>query len=66
MTVKELIKKLNEMPQDLPVVVYSQLSEDGDIAFNVNIAISGTDSEPYYEGASPFDGTPGVKHVVIS
>ena len=35
MTVKELIKKLQGMPQDAEVFVYSEISEDDDFAHDV-------------------------------
>ena len=35
MTVKELIKKLEKMPEDAKVFVYSEISEDDDFAHDV-------------------------------
>ena len=38
MTVKELIKKLETMPQHLEVAVYCEMSEDDDMAREVEVA----------------------------
>jgi hypothetical protein len=37
MTTKELIEKLNEMPQDAKVAVYCAISEDSDMAHKVEL-----------------------------
>lgn len=65
MNVGELIAKLSEMPQDLPVVFYSHTAEDGDKVGEVRLC-EGEDDEPYYKGTSPFEPQPTPMHVLIT
>ena len=66
MTVKELIEKLETMPQDMPVAVYSQMDEGDDMPTKVEVAhASGYQAKEYYCQGDSIPAVNGLKEWVV-